>query len=141
MAQTQGVDESWAPAVLGWSDDVLMPELPDDGHNSVASPSSVSSRRTDGNSSPAGDDRAVDEDGNPLTEEEQKRLRNRASVEKCRRKKRMRLESLTRERASLTRENELLRVSAEEARNSMILILQEVAALSCLLALVAEESG
>lgn len=64
------------------------------------------------------------------SEEEAKRMRNRASVEKCRRKKRQRLESLTSERAALTRENVLLKEVMVETRAAMIQILHEVANLS-----------
>ncbi len=64
------------------------------------------------------------------SEEEAKRMRNRASVEKCRRKKRQRQESLTRERASLTRENTILKDIGDETRTAMIQILHEVALLS-----------
>lgn len=69
----------------------------------------------------------------PISEEEQKRIRrvkNRASVEKCRNKQRMRLESLTREREALTVENTMLRSAAEQVRLSMSSILSQVAALS-----------
>jgi len=69
----------------------------------------------------------------PPTEEEQKRIRrvkNRASVEKCRHKQRMRLESLTQERTALGHENVLLRNSADEVRTVMQIILEQVASLS-----------
>ena len=67
------------------------------------------------------------------TEEEAKRIRrvkNRASVEKCRTKQRQRLDRLNKERASLTDENELLRDTADQVRGSMQMILEQVAGLS-----------
>lgn len=73
-------------------------------------------------------------DGKPaLSEEEQKRIRrvkNRASVEKCRNKQRRRLEALQREREALTGENHLLRNAADGLRRSMSEVLSQVAALS-----------
>ncbi len=66
-------------------------------------------------------------------EEEAKRIRrvkNRASVEKCRTKQRQRLDRLNKERAALTGENALLRGTADQVRGAMQQILEQVAGLS-----------
>lgn len=76
---------------------------------------------------------SVSAGGPPVSEEEQKRIRrvkNRASVEKCRNKQRIRLESLTREREALAAENSTLRSATEQVRTAMNAILSQVAALS-----------
>lgn len=71
--------------------------------------------------------------GGALSEEEQKRIRrvkNRASVEKCRSRQRMRLDSLNKERDALTEENCLLKSTCDSIRTTMQIILEQVAALS-----------
>lgn len=73
---------------------------------------------------------ADDAPNTPLTQEDKKRMRNRASVEKCRRKKRHRLSSLNKERDALTEENKILTEISRDIRTSMILILTEIANLS-----------
>ncbi len=68
-----------------------------------------------------------------LTPEEQKRIRrvkNRASVEKCRHRQRVRFDALTNERDTITKETTLLRAVGDEVRDRLGTILNQVAALS-----------
>lgn len=67
---------------------------------------------------------------NALDPKRLRRLKNRASVERCRQKQRIRLERLTHEQSSLTEENKLLLECSEEVRRTLALILTQVASLA-----------
>lgn len=68
-----------------------------------------------------------------LTPEEQKRIRrvkNRASVEKCRQRQRIRFEALSTERETISKETDILRDVGNDVREKLGTILNQVAALS-----------